>query len=74
MRDKRKKQFRIHDSLSHVRWAGALMEVGSLSGLNFAVKKETNRRTARQTDQPTDRPSYKVYIKAYLDQKKWVWQ
>jgi len=35
----RKKQVRIHDSISHLRWAGALMEVRSLFGLNSAVKK-----------------------------------
>ena len=29
-RQKRKKQVRIHDRISHVRWAGALMEVRSL--------------------------------------------
>ena len=28
-----KKQVRMHKSISHVRWAGALMEVRSLFGL-----------------------------------------
>ena len=41
------KQVRIHDSISHVRWVGALMEVRSLFGLNSAAKKkrETDRLT-----------------------------
>ena len=53
-----RKQVCIHDSISHVRWAGALMEVRSLFGLNSAVKKTgdgpmdgwTNRRTDGLTD------------------------
>ena len=36
-RKEAKKQVRIHDGISHVRWAGALMEVRSLFGLNSAV-------------------------------------
>ena len=54
-----KKQGRIHGSISHARWAGALMEVRSLFGLNSAVKKkrETDRRTDRWTDGPTNRPT-----------------
>ena len=35
-------QVRIHDSISHVRWAGALMEVRSLFGL---IKKKTTLPT-----------------------------
>ena len=61
-------QGRIHGSISHARWAGALMEVRSLFGLNSAVKKNarrtdgptdgpTNGPTDRPTDQPTDRPT-----------------
>ena len=49
-------QVRIHDGFSHVRWAGALMEVRSLFGLNSAVRKkrETDRRTDRPMDGQTD--------------------
>jgi len=50
----RKKQVRIHDSISHLRWAGALMEVRSLFGLNSAVKKTQDGRTAGWMDGPTD--------------------
>ena len=39
------RQVHIHDNLSHVRWAGALMEVRSLFGLNSAVKKTRDGRT-----------------------------
>ena len=49
-----KKQVRIHDSISHVRWAGALMEVILLFGLNFAVEKMGDRRTDGPTDGRTD--------------------
>ena len=42
------KQVRILNRISHVRWAGALMEVRSLFGLNSAVKKK------RGTDGRTD--------------------
>ena len=51
------KQVHIHDSISHVRWAGALMEVKELFGLNFAVKKTGERRTDRWTDGRTDGPT-----------------
>ena len=44
------KQGRIHGSISHARWAGALMEVKSLFGLNSAIKKN-----GRRTDGPTNR-------------------
>ena len=49
-------QGRIHGSISRERWAGALMEVKSLFGLNSAVKKKCV--TERPTDGPTDGPSY----------------
>ena len=48
------KQVRIHDSISDVRWAGALMEVRSLFGLNFAVEKTGDQPTVRLTDGQTD--------------------
>ena len=41
-----KKQVRMHKSISHVRWAGALMEVRSLFGLIL-------KKTALPTDQRT---------------------
>ena len=44
-------QGRIHGSISRKRWAGALMEVRSLFGLNSAIRKKT--RNGR-TDGPTD--------------------
>ena len=44
------KQVRI----SHVRRAGALMEVRSLFGLNSVVEKTRDGRTDRRTDGPTD--------------------
>ena len=43
-------------SISHVRWAGALIKVSSLFSLNSAVKKNA-RRTGQQTDGPTDGPT-----------------
>ena len=46
-------QVRIHDSFSHVRWGGALMEVRSLFGLYSAVQKNT-LRTDRGRDGRTD--------------------
>ena len=46
-------QVRIHDSISHVRWAGALMEVRSLFGLNFTIKKTGDRRTDGRMDGET---------------------
>ena len=53
------KQVRIHDGISHVHWAGALMEVRSLFGLNSAVRKkrETDQPTGRRTDGRTDGPT-----------------
>ena len=42
-------QVRMHDGISHVRWAGALMEVRSLFGLSSAFQKN-----ARRTDGRTD--------------------
>ena len=47
------KQGRIHGSISHARWAGALMEVRSLFGLNSAVKKKQETDPGG-TDGPTD--------------------
>ena len=47
-------QGHIHGSISHARWAGALMEVRALFGLNSAVKKTGDRRTDGPTDRPTD--------------------
>ena len=38
---------------SHERWAGTLMEVGSLFGLNSAIKKNAGR-TDQWTDPLTD--------------------
>ena len=46
-----RKQGRIHGSISHERWAGALMEVRSLFGFNSAVWKKTRDGT---TDGRTD--------------------
>ena len=57
------KQGRIHGSISHARWAGALMEVRSLFGLNSAVKKNalrTDGLTDGWTDGRTDRTLYRV--------------
>ena len=57
-----KKQVRMHKSISHVRWAGALMEVRSLFGLISAVKKKwlpTDRPTDRLTDRRRDKASYR---------------
>ena len=52
-------QVRIHNTFSRERWAGALLEVRSLFGLNSAVKKNA-LRTDGPTDGPrTDRPSYR---------------
>ena len=48
-------QGRIHGSISHARWAGALMEVRALFGLNSAVKEMQDGPTDRGTDQPTNR-------------------
>ena len=45
-----RKQGRIHGSISRERWAGALMEVRSLFGLNSAVKKTRDGTTDRWTD------------------------
>ena len=45
------KQVRIHDRISRVRWAGALMEV---FGLNCAVKKTRDGRADGRTDRRTD--------------------
>ena len=47
------KQVRIHDRISHVRWAGALMEVRSFFGLN-SVDGRTDGRTDGQTDSNID--------------------
>ena len=47
------KQGRTHDMISLECWAGALMEVRSLFGLNSVVKKNA-RRTTGPTDGPTD--------------------
>ena len=59
----RGKQVRIHDSISHVRWAGPLMEVGSLFGLNFVGKKTGERPRDGMTDGPTDgRKDPYIYI------------
>ena len=52
------KQGRTHDMISLECWAGALMEVRSLFGLNSVVKKNglwTDGRTERWADGPTDR-------------------
>ena len=46
-------QGRIHDHISRERWAGALMEVRSLFGLN----SETGYG---RTDRRTDKASYRV--------------
>ena len=43
-------QGRIHGSISHARWAGALMEVKSLFGLNSADKQNGGRTTDGRTD------------------------
>ena len=48
------KQGRIHGSISHARWAGALMEVRSLFGLNSVDKKNGRPRTDGWTDGRTD--------------------
>ena len=48
------KQVRIHDCNSHIRWAGSLMGVKSLFGLNSMVKKTRDGRTDGRTDGPTD--------------------
>ena len=45
-----REQGRIHGSIE--RWAGALMEVRSLFGLNSAVKKTRDGTTDGQTDRP----------------------
>ena len=50
-------QGRIHDSISHVCWAGTLMEIRSLFGLNSAVEKTRDKTTDRPTNQPTDQPT-----------------
>ena len=44
----------MHDSVSRLRWGGALMEVRSLFGLNAAVKKTRDAPTDRQLDHPND--------------------
>ena len=47
-------QGRIHGSISHARWAGALMEVRALFGLNSALKKcKMDQWTDGQTNGPT---------------------
>ena len=51
-----RKQVRIHDRISRERWAGALMEVRSLFGLN---SKTRDQRTDGPTDRRTDKASYK---------------
>ena len=48
-----------HPAISRERWAGALMEVRSLFGLNSAIKKRvtdgpTNGPTDGRTDRRTD--------------------
>ena len=50
--DDKDEQVRIHDRTSSVRWAGALMEVRSLFGLNPAIKKTRYRRTDQRADRP----------------------
>ena len=50
-------QGHIHGSISHARWAGALMEVRALFGLNSAVKKTRDGPTDGQADGLTDRPT-----------------
>ena len=44
------KQDHIHSSISRKRWAGALMELRSLFGMNSAVKKTRDGTTDRWTD------------------------
>ena len=46
----------IHDRISRERWAGALMVVRSLFGLNSAVRKKRvmDQRTDGRTNGPTD--------------------
>ena len=42
-------------NISRERWAGALMEVRSLFGLNSETRdQQTDRRTDRRMDGPTD--------------------
>ena len=61
------KQVRIHDRFSRERWAGALMEVRSLSALNLLyfllfvlVGTEPRRMDPRRTDGRTDKAAYRV--------------
>ena len=44
------KQVRLHDGISQVRWAVALMEVRSLFGLNSAVEKKNAWRNDPHTE------------------------
>ena len=48
------KQGRTHDMISLECWAGALMEVRSLFGLNSVVKKNAGRMDGRTTDRRMD--------------------
>ena len=57
-----------NETISHVCWAGALMEVRSLFGLNFAVwkKRETDGpRTdhVRTTDGPRTDPNIESLVR-----------
>ena len=48
-------QGRIHGSISHARWAGALMEVRSPFGWNSADEKNGRPTTDGRMDRRTDR-------------------
>ena len=70
-RHKMEKQDRIHNSISCIRWAGALINVKITFWLEFAVKKtrdqRTPQRTKQQTDQRTNRPSYYISTVPFME-------
>ena len=65
------KQDRIHDSISHARWAGAVTEVTEVmvrkrgpestdGRSDRPADRQTDRRTNPPTHQPTDRVTYTI--------------